>query len=54
MFGSVASDSEAPAEQSVPVEYSEPSETSNQNEEIRCSYDVDGNLCFELGDELPF
>ena len=54
LFGSVASDSEAPAEQSVPVEYSEPSETSNQNEEIRCSYDVDGNLCFELGDELPF
>lgn len=54
LFGSVASDSEAPAEQSVPVEYSEPSETSNQNEEIRGSYDVDGNLCFELGDELPF
>ena len=54
LFGSVASDSEAPAEQSVPVEYSEPSETSNQNEEIRCSYYVDGNLCFELGDELPF
>ena len=44
--------SEAAEEQSVPVEYSEPSETSNQNEEIRCSYDVDGNLCFELGDEL--
>ena len=54
LFGSVASDSEAPAEQSVPVEYSEPSETSNQNEEIRFSYDEDGNLCFELGDELPF